>query len=447
MKRFILLAIAAVVMLFTGCKKTSDQVISEGTTVNYLRMYSPYDSNVKNYAFTIDTVNNLIFNEDSLAFGTRVDELSPMITPIFSTCMIDGEIDLYSEDTVYVDFTKEHTLTVTSAGDKNSRTYKIWVNVHQVNPDTIEWEFMGELPSDDVKRDKCVATEDGGMYWILDREGKLTVKYSSEGILWTEYTTEGITQGVEEIDIEHAVAHNGEVCMMAGMTLLTSNQEINWASEETTSEVEIEHLLFSLNGELYALGKGNKILRLNGTNWEEAAQMPTGFPVTGEAVSTSKSPSGTWRVMIACGIDEMGNYLNNVWSTENGSYWVNLTIKDSQITPRTNAAIAQYASGLILIGGTDKDGNMVEDNFMYSKDSGMTWQEIKDVFSIDTTTTCLITRREKHSAVTAADGYLTIIGGTYYFPVNQDFPPREKSRKANDMWKGMNYASLPGFKR
>lgn len=446
MKRYILLATAAVLIL-SGCKTGSTSTISEGTTINYLRMLSPFDSNVKSYAFTIDTVNNLIYNKDSLAYGTRVDSLAPMITPMFSTCMIDGETNLYEQDTVYIDFTKEHTITVTSAGEKSSRTYKIWVNVHQVNPDTIEWDFIGELPSDDITRDKCVATEEGNLYWLMDKGGKLVMLSGTNGNQWSEFTTEGITESVDEIDIEHAVAHNEEVCMMAGMTLITSNQNDGWSSQETTSEIEFSHLLFSLGGNLYALGEGNKILRLNNTSWEEATTMPTGFPVRGESVSKGKSPSGRWQVMVACGIDETGNYLSDVWSTENGSYWVKLTQKDSLITPRAFAGMAQYAYGLILFGGTDKDGNMVDDYSLFSKDYGMTWQELGDAFSVDSTTQVLIARREKLSVVPTADGYVIVTGGTYYYPTGQGIPPREKSKKVNDIWKGINYASLPGFKK
>jgi len=448
MKKYLFLTIASLVMIIvTGCDTSSTTVISDNTIITYLTMYSPKDENVKGHVFTIDTVNNLIYNEDSLDFGTEVDSLAPMLTPIFETCVIDDSINLYSNDTVYVDFTKEHTLTVTSEDNAKTRTYKIWVNVHQVNPDTIEFDYMGELNADDILKDKCIAAENGEMYWLLDKGGKLMVLSGLNGRQWEPYTTEGVTKSIDEIDIEHAVVHNGEVHMMSGMTLFSSNHGANWSSIETTSDIEIEHLMFSLYGELYALGKSNKILRLNGTKWEETAQMPTGFPVRGESICTGKSPSGSWRVMVACGIDEMGNYLSDVWSTENGSYWVKLTLKDSLITKRANAGLIQYASGLILLGGTDKDGEMVEDNCMYSQDYGMTWQLLDSAFSVDSTVSHLFARREKHSVVPTADGYIIITGGTYYYPMNTGFPPRKKSEKVNDMWKGMHYASLPGFKK
>jgi len=446
MKRYLLLLTAALTIL-TGCETTTEQAISENTVVTYLRMMSYFDSSVKSYTFTIDTVNNLIYNEDSLPFGTRVDSLAPMMTPLFNTCMIDDSINLYGHDTVYVNFTKEHVLTVTSSNDEKSRSYKIWVNVHTVNPDTIEWNYMGALHDDDVINDRCVSTEDGDMYWLLNKGGELMVLSAKNAKQWDYFTTEGITKKVDEIDIDHAITHNGEVCMMSGMTLFTSNKGVNWTSKETTSEIEIEHLMFSLYGSLYALGKGNKIMRLNGTNWEETAQMPSGFPVRGESVCTAKSPSGSWRVIVACGIDEMGNYISDVWSSENGSYWVQLNLKDSLIDGRAYAGMVQYASGLIMLGGTDKDGEMVEDNCLFSKDYGMTWQELGDEFSIDSTVSYLFARREKHSIALTADGYIIVTGGTYYFPTIKGIPPREKKKKINDMWKGMHFASLPGFKR
>lgn len=447
MKKYLLLATAVAITILTGCKKNNTTAISEGTVITSLRMTSPFDSSIKGYAFTIDTVKCEIHNADSLPFGTRVDSLALFLTPVFNTCVIDDTINLYDKDTIYVDFRKEHVLTVTSIGDKNSRSYRIWVNVHKVNPDTIEWTNIEELTTDNIIKDKCVATEDGDIYWLIDKDGELVILRARNGSQLEEFTTEGITKSLDEIDLEHAVAHNGEVCIMAGMTLFTSNQGEKWKVQETSSAIELGHLLFSLKGELYALGKGNKILKLNGTDWEEAAQMPTSFPVKGESVSKGKSPSGQWQVMVACGIDESGNYLSNIWSTENGSYWVKLTQKDSLITPRAFAGMAHYAYGLILLGGTNEEGDMVDDHNLFSKDYGMTWQKLGEVFAVDSVTQDLVSRREKHSIVTTPDGYVFVTGGTYYYPAEPEIPLEEKSVKVNDIWKGINYGSLPGFKK
>lgn len=451
MKKYILPLVTAVMLtlmtLLTGCESTSSTTISESTTITYLRMYSPFDDDVKSYVFTVDTVKNIIYNVDSLDYGTRVDSLAPFITPVFNTCVVDGDINLYDNDTVYVDFTKEHTLTVTSKDDEKKKTYKIWVNVHQVNPDTIQWSYLGGLPNDDIIEDKCVATEEGDVFWLLNKNHRLMVMELLEGGQWSAFTTEGISKSVDELDIEHTVAHNDEICVMGGMTLYTSNYGSKWTSVETSSDVELEHLLFSLRGDLYALGKGNKILRLNGTKWNEAAQMPSGFPVRGESVCTGKSPSGAWQATVGCGIDEMGNYLCDFWATENGSYWVKLTMQDSLITPRAYAGIVKYASGIILMGGVDENGDMVEDNSLYSKDYGITWRGIKEEFSIDTTIDYLMARRTYQSMVNTTGGYLLVVGGRYFYPKVPAIPSREKSHKSNDVWKGMHFASLPGFKK
>ena len=435
-------------MAISGCDtSSSSSSVSEGTTISYLRMISPFDDDVyDDYSFTIDTVNNLIYNEDSLPYGTRLDSLAPVLSPVFSKCVIDDTINLYANDTVYVDFTSEHVLTVTASGDSLSRNYRIWVNVHQVEPDSMEWTYLGGLTSTDITNDHCVATEDGDLYWMIDKGGELMVLQSYNGHGWTTYPTDGITKPISEIDITHAVAHNGEVCMMAGTTLFTSDAGLGWTSKETTSNIEVRHLLFSLNNALYALGESNTILRLNGANWELAAEMPSGFPVAGETVSVGKSPSGIKQVMVGCGIDEMGNYLSDVWSTENGSYWVKLTQKDSLITPRAYASMAHYASGLVLMGGLDSNGEMVDDYFLYSQDYGMTWQEVNDVFLLDSIESELYARRSHSSLVATTDGHIIAIGGTYYPAGTEYIPPRIKSEKKNDMWRGIHYASLPGFK-
>jgi len=452
MKKYLFLILAIAAML-TGCDTDSTVTISEGTTITHLRMISPFDENVyKNYYFTIDTVNNEIYNEDSLEYGTRVDSLAPVLTPIFMSAVIDGgEINLYDHDTVYVDFTKEHTLTVTASDTTKKRTYRIKVNVHQVDPDSLTWRYQGGIFDEDIREDKCVATESGDLVWMMNNGGKLQILHSINGYQWRDCTTEGIEDNVEDIDIAHAISCNGQICMMAGTTLYASFGDAGyiyrWNKYETTSSVELEHLLFELNGRMYALGKGNKILGYSGTGWKVEAEMPSGFPVKGESACTGKSPSGAWRAFVAFGIDEMDNYLSNVWSTEDGAYWVKLTMKDSLITPRAYAGMVQYASGLMLMGGLDDHGEMVEDNYLYSKDYGMTWQEVDSVFSTDSIGLHIFSRRSNHSMVTTQDGYIIVLGGITYSIQNAAIPPRIKSYRTTDMWKGMQYASLPGFRR
>ena len=440
-------------MVLAGCDTKSTSAISDGTTIKNLRMISPFDKTVySNYFFTIDTVNNEIYNEDSLAFGTRVDSLAPVLLPVFAKAVLDGgEINLYERDTVYVDFTKEHTLTVTASDTTKKRTYRIRVNVHQVDPDSLSWKYQGEVTNRDVRDEKCIATENGDMVWLINDGGLLRILYSFNGKYWSVCTTEGIEDNVENIDITHAIGCNDHVSMMAGTTLYSSSGDIGiiygWNKHETTSPIEIEHLLFELNNTLYALGKGNKILSLNGNNWEIAAEMPSGFPVDGEASCVGKSPSGKPRAFVACGIDEMGKYLSDVWSTEDGKYWVKLSLKDSLVTPRAYAGLVQYASGLMLIGGVDNNDEMVEDNYIYSKDYGMTWQSIDSVFSTDLTGGHIYSRRANHSVVTTEDGHIVILGGITYSVKNGGIPPREKKYRTTDMWKGIHYASLPGFKK
>ncbi|MDE6772923.1 MAG: hypothetical protein K2J49_10010, partial [Muribaculaceae bacterium] len=109
--------------------------------------------------FSIDLDHGVIFNADSLPKGTSIDKLIPVIT--FSTGMSKAEIvmsggseeekkvDYLENPNDTIDFTRDVTLNVTAADGVNNYTYRIKVNVHEQEPDSLMWDKMAvaKLPS------------------------------------------------------------------------------------------------------------------------------------------------------------------------------------------------------------------------------------------------------------------------------------------------------------
>lgn len=432
-KAVIVLFFGVVVGAMLSCQETKKTTISEDAVIKSFYLISKHTTAAKSYVFTIDEEAKEIYNKDSMAFGIVPDSFAIVMTPTFKSAELDGET-MYAKDTVWVDLSSERVLTVTAKDGKTKQSYKIKVNIHQVDPDSFIWRQM-DMEMVEVEESKAVMTEDG-IVVLGKASGSILAAQSENGESWNALEVSGLEDAGDDLDIQHAVVHNGEICMMSGMDLYMSDQGTQWYKETTSSSIGFEHLLFSLRGDLYALGEGSKILKLNGNEWEVTAELEAGFPVIGEAVCVGNSPSGLERALVMGGIDADGNYLSNVWSTENGWYWVKLNLRDSVFTPRANAAIVDYANGILMVGGEDAD-SLVETSYLYSLDCGMNWYRVDSMFHVDTANVKqeLYSRRHSTSLVADKKGNVYIIGG------------QNKEGILRDVWKGLNWGSIPGFKR
>lgn len=434
MKKAVIAVFFGVVLgCMMSCEENTKKTISEDAVIKSFYLINKHTTEAKSYVFTIDEDAKEIYNTDSMSYGMPTDSFAIVMTPTFKSAELDGE-SIYGKDTVWVDFAGERVLTVTAKDGKTKQSYKIRVNIHNVDPDSFIWRQM-DMELVEIEESKALMTEEGIV--VLGRaSGNILAAQSEDGEAWNDLEVSGLDEAGDDLDIKHAVVHNGEICMMSGMDLYMSDQGTQWYKETTTSSVGFEHLLFSLRGDLYALGEGSKILKLNGNEWEVTAELEAGFPVIGEAVCVGNSPSGLPRALVMGGIDADGNYLSNVWSTEDGSYWVKLNLRDSVFTPRANAAIVDYAKGILMVGGEDAD-SIVETSYLYSLDCGMNWYRVDSMFHVDTACVKQELYTKRHSASVVADekGRVYIIGG------------QNKEGVLRDVWRGVNWGSIPGFKR
>ena len=119
---------------------TSTSVVSEEAKITKFYLHSDSIKDIDDYVFTIDHDSMLIYNRDSIAYGTRIDSLSFVLNPRFSSVYINDTLDYYKLNDVYLDFTDSVKFTVVAADKKTSAAYWVQVNVHQVDPDTFVWK-------------------------------------------------------------------------------------------------------------------------------------------------------------------------------------------------------------------------------------------------------------------------------------------------------------------
>ena len=99
--------------------------------------------------FSIDTKNGIIFNADSLPKGTDVKKLKTKIQFYNAVSVAEytmengthrtGTSDYRTQPNDTIDFTGDVSLKVVSGDSKTQLTYRIKVNVHKMDPDSLAY--------------------------------------------------------------------------------------------------------------------------------------------------------------------------------------------------------------------------------------------------------------------------------------------------------------------
>lgn len=138
--------------------------------------------NLDTIFFSIDQKNAMIFNADSLPFGTKTSRLIPKIT--YSTVSVaeltykrengtDSVVDYLKNSTDSINFaTGDVKFRLVSYDGATERTYTIRVNVHQLKPDSLYWDeaAVRKLPSSLTNPTEQKTVEMNGKFYCLTSE-------------------------------------------------------------------------------------------------------------------------------------------------------------------------------------------------------------------------------------------------------------------------------------
>ncbi|WP_155809222.1 DUF6242 domain-containing protein [Prevotella corporis] len=197
-KIYSLFAILTASLLLTSCMKdeetdknnvtygdTAITAFSLGTlnqvchTINKAGGDSIYTTTFKAeaYKFYIDQAQGLIYNPDSLPYGTDIAHVLAKtsaknggIVSIKSTT--DESLKYFSEKDS-TDFTNPRTLIVTSRDGKSYRQYKVTVNAHKQQGDVFSWSTM-PASADLEQLDGHKAVAFGGKVFVFGNKDSLT---------------------------------------------------------------------------------------------------------------------------------------------------------------------------------------------------------------------------------------------------------------------------------
>lgn len=435
--------------LISGCNKDSDSFVAEGdfgncsVTAFSIAKDDSVLAKLDSVYFSIDLVNAVIFNADSLPKGTRTDKLIVKIsTASASACDLtfhdpkakrDTTISFISNPNDSINFADGPVkLTVTSYDGLKKREYSVKVNVHQVEPDTLYWDkasfrpLPGKLSAPTAQK-------------TVDYKGKVycltsAADAASLAVCENPYTgdwTETFVSLPSEADVATFTASSDALYILdAHGNLYKSADAASW-----TPTGERMDWLYG--------GYEDKVLgaRKDSDGWKHVAYpsgavtaMPAGCPVsgTGQMIVYETKWSATPLALFVGGRDAAGLLVGSAWGYD-GRVWAKISSRD--IDERENVALFPYftprvnktnwrvteRSVLIAVGGNyeSSEGPVVSNTVYVSYDQGITWEEassylqLPDYIPAFTSAQAIVrntTLDESMSRSASADGWTAMSG-------------------------------------
>lgn len=358
---------------------------------------SPYVDTLdcSNYPFTIDQINRIITNKDSLPVGTYIDKVITNIT--YDAGVLAYKPKGSDHDTIWtstdsIDFTEPVEFKVYAYSGVEGKPYKVTINVHQQEPDTISWKkFDNSFSAGSLSEQKAVYAN--GKVYVFGKNGNGThIEYSDVAndnpSPWVP-VTDNIPSN---IDTYSATAWAGNIYFLAGtnskqlykLDVTTDNNEISPVGLNTDT---FEKLIGGndVKNELYAV-KENKSCKFNGTTWEETGANPFSnlqgnYPIFTNTIQASYNSKITTTIAL-CNSSKAANdtvlvfsYMSN---EANKGEWVSRA-QNLPLPNLENVTMIYYDGKLYAFGGKSKKPEVKPfSQFYCSTDNGLCWRPVTE---------------------------------------------------------------------
>lgn len=449
---FKFLIIIAITSVFSSCLWDNEEVDLSSDPSFVSLTFAENDSipgledAVFTYEYDAALGDSVIVNLDSLPYQTRIDS----VYPTFSFTSSAGAFLIQSDassatglDTVYItgtdtiDFNKVIRVVNYAANGKDSTSYLIKVNVHQVEPELYVWNRkVGQIYSHGASIQKAIYFKD--KFYFFAGSGVNNYLYTSDKALqWVSETLSGLPQNCNFRDI---TIFNGKLYLVhEDGNIYSSADGYSWTSANpAVPGYTINHLLFVLDNNLWSVFK-NQLTQAyhfatsgDGATWQIKESLPAGFPVVDFAALSFKSRTNKTKAIVVGGYDAEGDILSSVWSVQKNVYneykWVDFTDGNTAyLEAHAGATVINYDDKLLFFGGMNIDGNIVDTAYMESIDEGLTWRSADTTYNVieDLSIPLSYQSRSYQSAIHDETGhYIYLFGG------------RTKDRVFTDVWVG-----------
>lgn len=278
----------------TDVEYSEDTALSSftlGSTINryyYVKSSTGNDSLVKttfsgsSYAMTIDHQRGLVYNTDSLPYGTDLKHLLVTASAYNSGTVVIKDINSdtlrYISSTDSLDFSQTREVRVYSQSGASMRAYKVTLYAHQVPTDTTVWSHVAtnaQIGNFNAMKAVCL----NGNILVIGQNGDKACVYSSGEDDGTNWTLRNQELGAEAAS--NAIVSQGQLFVLDGTQLKSSTDGASFTSVGTTP---LLRLVAASTKRLYALNTDKRLVESTdlGVTWTEspldddAALLPTG---------------------------------------------------------------------------------------------------------------------------------------------------------------------------
>ena len=422
-----------ILALLVACeKKSSTSTVTYDTTNAYISSFAfmAVDSvpGLAAAKFVVENLNDTgrirLADGDSIAFGTRIDNVIPVIKygglPSAVICYLgDSSILLTNHDTL--DFTLTPIkLQVYAADKKHEKWYYVSAPVHKADPYLYVWEQMtaAAVPALAAEQ-KGMKTADS-FYLFRSTAAGTRVAVSSDGRAWTDNNT-NLPAYCHCSQIQYDQAGKVFYYLSCSDNMLYSSADaIVWQTTAITGNGHSPLALWMCyDGGLWTLLQSDtdkdscyiSTINLQTNTFDIEYRLDAKqAPVSDFASVTYKAGNGLDHALIAGGYNADGKMIADTWAFEaaNGQHRiVNLIRNKSEKKPFAGASIVRYDNKLLLYGGVNNDHEFISD-VLVSENEGMSLSKMSDNYHHPLPDG--IGNRWRWSAI--ADGnYIYLIGG------------------------------------
>lgn len=367
---------------------------------------SPYVDTLdcSNYPFTIDQINRTITNKDSLPVGTHIDKVITSIT--YDAGILGYKPKGSDRDTIWtstdsIDFTDPVEFKVYAYSNVEGKPYKVTINVHKQEPDTISWKKFDNSFSDrSLLSEQKAVYANGKVYVFGKNENGTHIEYSDVSNdnpnPWTP-----VAINITDVDTYSATAWAGNIYFLAGTNKQLYKLDVN-SNDVTQVSTETFEVLIGGNDtkeELYAVINRVSHTYKNGV-WTEDANPFTLFPASKPFFSNTTTASYNSDITTTIAL------CNNPGTTDNDTTALvfNRMSSDNKWEERIqnlplpnleNVTMIYYDGKLYAFGGGYKEIKPFS-QFYCSTDNGLCWRPVTECMAFPAEFSELYTAHSKN---------------------------------------------------
>lgn len=442
----------SIVFAFVSCDwldTTAGDVSSNPSFISLRFAANDTVPGLKNARFTLEAVSpgskdSMIVNLDSLPCGTDITRVIPTFS-FYSTSsvkvyladtlgVINDSVALTGKDTL--NFERIVKVKNVAEDEVAEKKYSIKVNVHKVEPELYQWnKVFSSIYTHAGSSQKGLLFNDS-IYFFVNSGLNNSLYKSLDGHQWSDRIM--LTGLPNYAEIRNIVKFKSKLFLIhEGTSIYSTSNGIGWTSADfTTKDYTFVNLLYEFNSKLWAIIKSNTdglyrfATSVDGAEWIVIGEVPANFPIGDYAALSFASRTNQPKVLIAGGVNAAGELVNNIWSSENGSKWLDFSRENKTLGSLAGVSIVNYDDKLLLFGGSDATGEVVANYYMVSIDEGLSWSKPDTTYNqirqLITTPKATYLKYEPRYLQTAVvkDKKIILIGG------------RDKSKVYTDVWTG-----------